>query len=325
MKKILVQISLAILFNLLPATTFAENPPILSIKIAPVSNIVSLSPSESYEYSFGVTNESGIDTTIEVYAAPYSYTFSKPDNKYNLDFTKANSYTQITRWITFRNSDGEYDKKATFNLPAGEFKEIFYKISTPASLPAGGQYATIFARTITSAVSDGINTEISPGLVIFGHAEGETNESAEIKDLTISKDPARINASAKVRNTGNIDFPARGILKIANIFGIVYYETPPNKSTFIIPESELPIADEWKDTPFMGLFKVTWTVSALDKTEVITKTIFIFPSPIIILILILLTTFAIWVVSLIKRRKVKKPKSTRSKKPQKKATKTKRS
>lgn len=318
MKKVLIQIFLTIFLSLLPTTAFAEEDTSgLSISIAPVSNIVSLSPSKSDEYSFSVTNESDITTTIEVYATPYSYTFSKSDNEYLLGFTQENSYTQITRWINFKNSDGKYTKKATFNLSAGESREIFYQINTPANLPAGGQYATIFARTLTNIVSDGINTEISPGLIIFGHAEGETDESAEIRDLTISKHLTktgkstnrkitRINASAKVKNTGNIDFPARGTLKVTNIFGVTYYETPNDKpSTFIIPRSELPITDEWKRTPFIGLFNVTWTVSALDQTEIITKTIFIPPSPIMAFILLLLTIFVIRVMLFIKKRKTR--------------------
>lgn len=320
-------ISLALLAILIPvftlgANTFAEtsssdNGPATSISISPVSNVLSLSGGNAYNYEFNVSSESSNPMTFEVYAAPYSYTFSEADNEYKLGFARENNYTEITRWISFKDASGNYVPRATFTAPPKQSVKVEYRITTPASIPAGGQYAVIFAHTINSNTSiNGIKTEASPGLVIYAHATGETKKSAELSDLSIEKQLttnnnsnnaktiAHINASAKVKNTGNIDFPATGILTVKGVFGGGYYETPIERARIlVIPESERVISDEWKETPYFGLFKVTWKVTATDKTETITRTVLLLPVPIIILTLILLTIIAIWVIFSIKRRK----------------------
>ena len=290
-----------------------------SISISPVSKILQIEESSVYEDTFKVTNNGSSAMEFEVYASPYSYTFSETDNEYQLGFSRENSYTQITRWITFRDSSGNYVENPHFTAMPGESVEVAYKISTPSSIPAGGQYAVLFAHTLSgSATSSGIKTEASPGLVVYGRSAGETITKAEISDVYLSQsmkvkneetgeeeDKTIVNASAKIKNDGNVDFMAQGKLRIEGLFGNVYYETPATQARVsVIPESELVVSDQWTETPYFGIFKASWVVSAGgETTEPMTMMVVLLPAPIIIAFILLLTIIIVWIIIMVRKRK----------------------
>ena len=312
------------------ATVFADengetSTPGISISISPVSKILQLSPNTVYEDSFTVTNGGSSVMNFEVYAAPYSYIYSEANDSYTLGFNNETNYTQITRWITFKDLTGSWVANPKFIAEAGESVEVSYRISTPSSIPAGGQYAVLFAPALSSgSTGSGIRTEASPGLVVYGRSNGDTITSAEISELEISqwitkkvqekdsegnsvqneKSFNHISASAKVKNNGNVDFNASGTLKVDGILNPAHYETPSNRGRVsIIPEAELAVSDEWEETPIFGIFKVTWTVTAGDETEVIESIVAINIAPVIIVTLICLTILIVWITIRIKKRK----------------------
>lgn len=295
-----------------------------SISITPVSRIFQLSPNSTYDDVLKVTNDGSSAINFEVYAAPYSYVQSEETGDYSLGFNKENNYTQITRWIRIMDQNGNYVERPTFTAEPGKTVEVNYRISTPGSLPAGGQYAVLFAHTISSSSSgSGIKTEASPGMVIYGRADGETIVASEISDMkisqTITKEVAteengqtvrketvlnHINASARVKNTGNLDFNARAVLKVEGILGGAYYETEETAArTSIIPEAELVLSDEWENTPSFGLYKATWTVTVGDETQTTEMVIFLLPPSVIIISIILLTFIIIWIIIGVRKRK----------------------
>ena len=289
-----------------------------SISLTPVSKVLQLASNSEYKDTFTVGNDGDALMRIEVYAAPYSYVYSEASDTYQLGFNNANNFTQITRWIRFKDSDGNYVENPQFTIEPHSSLEIAYKISTPNNIPAGGQYAVIFAHTLTGTLSsNGIKTEASPGLVVYGRStEGEAILSAEISDLKISQTaPGNgvaessetqnvFSASAKVRNTGNVDFNASGILKVEGILSGLHYETPDNEGrASVIPEAELTVSDTWEDTPGFGLFRVTWTVTAAGETEMIEQIVFLNPVPFIIITIILLTAMIIWIIIMVRKRR----------------------
>ena len=326
MKSIIRKISVVVLAVLLGVAfvangkAYADENVGTSISISPVSKILQLSANSVYEDSFKISNNGGSDMKFEVYAAPYAYTYSESDDTYQLGFSRENNYTQIVRWITFKQADGNYAEKAVFTAAPNSNVEVTYRISTPESIPAGGQYAVLFAHTLSDSTNaSGIKTEASPGLVVYGRGEGETHASSEISKLEIKNtmmvdnvEKPIINASAKVKNTGNVDFMASGKLKVTGIFGQVYYETSgtSNKSRVsIIPEAELPLSDSWDETPFFGLFNVQWTVTGNGgTTETITRFIIIMPPAILITIILLLTIVIVWIIIMVRKRKERRSK-----------------
>lgn len=292
----------------------AENKSGTSISLSPVSKVLSISSNSKYEDAIEVKNDGTNKLEVEVYAAPYSYVYSEDEDSYKLGFSKENSFTQITRWITFKDNGGSWVKKAVYTIKPGDTLKVDYRITTPDNIPAGGQYAVIFAHTLSGTTSvSGIKTEASPGMIVYGHStEGETIRSAEISSMElgqkVSEETKKNNfyASAKVKNTGNVDFRAAGVLKVDAILGGGSYETPNTGTAAqvsVIPESELIVKDEWAETPGFGIFKVTWTVTAGDKTETMEKIIFVNPLPLIIITIILLTIVIVWIIIVVRRRK----------------------
>ena len=284
-----------------------------SISLMPVSKVLQISSNSSYEDQISITNDGDDKMEIEIYAAPYSYVYSEEDGSYRLGFNSENSFTQIARWISFDNGKGEWSKKVVYSIPGHKTLDVKYRITTPENIPAGGQYAVIFAHTLTGVVSSsGIRTEASPGMVLYGRSsEGETKIEASISNmqvgLGIEDNGSKRNnfyGAAKVKNNGNVDFNATGKLKVDAIIGGGSYETPSQRGRVsIIPNAELEVRDEWPDSPAFGLYKATWTVTAGDNTETVETIILVNPIPVIIVSIIVLTIIVIWITIVVRKRK----------------------
>lgn len=283
-----------------------------SISLTPVSKVMQLNAGEVYDNSFTINNDGGRELSVEVFAAPYSYVYSEDTDSYQLGFNNENNYTQIVRWIAFKTKDGNYAKTANYTIAPNESLEVSFRVTTPSNLPDGGQYAVIFARTTNGVASaNGIKTEASPGMVVYGRsANGETVTKAKISRLEIKQSVTEdgvtrntISASARVKNDGNVDFNATGKLTVDGIIGGGHYETTIGGRTSVIPEAELVVSDEWKETPGFGIFKVTWTVTATDQTETIEQIVVINIVPVIIIAIILLTIIVVWCIIRGKKRK----------------------
>ncbi|MBR2993976.1 hypothetical protein IKF43_01110 [Candidatus Saccharibacteria bacterium] len=295
-----------------------------SISISPVSKVLQLSANSTYDDVLSVTNDGSEKIRFEVYAAPYSYVYSEENDTYTLGFSKESDYTQIARWISIKDRNENYTTKPIFTAEPGETVEVSYRVTTPSSIPDGGQYAVLFAHTLSDpSDTSGIKTEASPGMVIYGRSDGETIIASEISNMQINQTITRdteveengqtvtkemtlnnINASAKVKNTGNLDFNAHGVLRVEGILGGTYYETPENESRIsVIPEAELTLSDEWEETPGFGLYRVTWTVTAGDKTETNEMVLCLIPPSVIIISIILLTIIIVWIIMAVRRRR----------------------
>ena len=327
MKRIITSMTLASLvavlgLGFLVANTYAEDnadsaeaveAPKTSLTLMPVSRTLQIASDSTYDGTLSVTNDGTADTKVEVYAAPYSYVYSDEDDLYKLGFNTETRFTQISRWITIKDSAGNYVSKPSFTIPAGESLTIEYLVTTPKSIPAGGQYAVIFVQTVSGNINaSGIQTEASAGMVLYGHStEGETIVASEISDMAVGQGRTKgeeasrnFYGSAKVKNTGNVDFFARGKLKVEPIIGFGAYETDATSgSVSVIPESERIVEDEWTESPDFGLYKVTWTVGAGENTETVEKVVFIVNPAFVILTIIVLTIVTISIIIGVRKRK----------------------
>lgn len=290
--------------------TYAEDgeKPAVWLQISPVSNRVTLRPtgSDALVYTFNVDNIGSETFKYKVYAAPYSVT----NESYEVNFSNETNYTQISRWITFQKEDGSFGSTASYEIKPNEKQTITYRISVPDDVPAGGQYATIFAESDndTNAKSSGIKTVSRVGLVIYGRTDGETNDSAEITDFTLTSflTEGNVETSALVKNNGNTDFTAEHKLVVKKFFGTVAYEK--SRVYDVLPDTSRKIEMDWEDTPAFGIFHVTSTVTALDQTKEESKLVLIIPLFVIIVALVLLTIMVVWLIILIKKRRSQKAK-----------------
>ena len=252
----------------------SDAPPIL-IQISPVSSQVILEAGKSKEYTMTVRNSGSSDFTYHLYTTPY---FVSDEN---------------------------------YNIKSGETQDIKYVVQTPENVPAGGQYAAIFAETDAGAGKDdnsgssGIRTASRVGMIIYGRTNGETVENGEVTEFNISGFliSGNISATSKVKNSGNTDFEAEYTLRVSSILGAELY----NKQTSynILPDTERRVNLEWADTPFMGIFKVYYKVSTPgdNGTREEEKLVIKFPIIMIILTILVLTGLTIGIIMTIRKRR----------------------
>ena len=72
--------------------------------------------------------------------------------------------------------------------------------------------------------------------------------------------------------------------------------------------AELSVSDTWDETPYFGIFKATWTVTAAGQTETISQVIFLLPLPVIVIALLLLTIIIVWITIVVRKRKERRSK-----------------
>ncbi len=320
MKKITKLMSVAALaVTFLSTPTFAESctEGNTGLSISPVSKTLTLEGGMTYDdetFSFTVKNVGTEEASFRVYASPYS----AADEDYNMNFSDETNYTQISRWISFKDSNGNYSNETTFSVPACSDRVVEYRVVAPESIPNGGQYAVIFAEGINDKTDGGIKAISRVGLLVYGRASGTTINTAEISDLSIiqginenltSKDGKKITTpviygTATVKDTGNVDVVAQSKLVIKNLFG-GEIETVANNSS-VLPESTRKITEVWENTPYFGLFWVTFSVTAAGITQEATQLVLLMPAPILMVILVLIAIVVIWIVALVKKNRARK-------------------
>ena len=313
LKKLLTAIT-ALAFALAPASAaFAEDAkPDVWLQISPVANRVTLNPGDELTYKMEVDNIGGKKFKFRVYATPYTIA----NEAYEVNFSTETNRTQISRWISFnqndkakKDSEKQWKSEATFELEAGDRKEVEYKISVPNDIPEGGQYATIFAESVPeeTQASTGVRAISRVGLILYGSTNGNTIETVEISNLKTRAflTSGLITSEVDIKNTGNTDFSAVVTMEIDKLIGgnVAKIDSPYP----IIPDAPTRHAVlEWQDTPAFGIFKVKTTVSALDQKVEETKIVVILPIWIIVIMLVLLTIIIAWLIILIRKRRAQK-------------------
>ena len=301
--------SLIALFSLVLGTflfntdsVFAEG---AAMKLAPVVNAVYIKAGDVQNYQFSLENTGPNAFSFKLYTTPYNVI----NEDYDVELTQETQYSQITRWISFQDDSGSFVKEPTFTLEPGEIRTIVYRISVPDDIPDGGQYCTITAETISDGKIDvevngvGLSSTNRVSLIILGHGSGETKGTAEITDFSLTGmfSSHEIDATAKVKNTGNTDFAAVYDLTVKTIFGRVIYTSSDNYA--ILPNSERRFSTSWAEAPLFGMFTVSYKVSALDASREDSHVIFIMPAFVIVITLLLLTSIIVWTIILLRKRK----------------------
>ena len=292
------------------ATTYAEGDnseetPATWLQVSPTSKqatFMSGDVLEGDEYEVEVKNIGTEAFQYKVYTSPYAVS----GEDYKLDFSQETTYTQIARWITFENDQGEYVKEVTYTIKPGESKKIPYRITVPEDVPGGAQYAVIWAQTLGGGESGGVQTVSRAGMVIYGRSIGDTMTTGEISDYDYMKFTfgGPLTAKATIKNTGNTDFDAYYTYTARTIFGKVLKEDKGVIKTF--PDTEYHADINWENTPFMGIFTVTWSVVAATANEEHTSVVMIIPVFMIVLLILLLTVIIIWIIIIIRKRKQRK-------------------
>ncbi|MBR5620932.1 hypothetical protein IKW75_00360 [Candidatus Saccharibacteria bacterium] len=275
------------------------------IQVSPVSARVVLRPGSELDYSIIVSNVGTDSFNFSVYAAPYTIV----DEDYNVSFADETNRSQIVRWIKFVNDDGSLVDTYKGSVAAGAKKTVNYRVTVPNDIPAGGQYATIFAQTEptnTEATTSGLKTVSRIGMVVYGRTEGETDESAEITEYHLPgfllNGPVKV--SSVVKNNGNTDIEARYTYTVKSIVGGDVYN---EEAAFnILPDTSRRQEFSWENAQPMGIFNITYKVEVLGEVHEESHLLIILPVYMIVIMIILLTALAIWITILVRKRKERK-------------------
>ncbi len=283
--------TVASLCVVLPAHAVSPSNQLSEMTVSPTSQRFELKPGEHETRSFNVLNSAGdspIDVTISV--EPYQV----KNAQYEPEFTKQTERTQISRWVTF--------DKTRYRIEPGQRAEISYTVNVPQDIPAGGQYAVIFAETDAAPQQvSGVSAKKRAGMLLYARAAGNTREDSEatlkLPGLFQSND---VDVKTLVRNTGNVDFEAKLSYDIKDLFGKTVYSQ--EKPAMVIPDSEREIVDSWTKRPLFGIFQLHARIVHTGDTTA-ASTWIIYLSPIMWVILAIITILlVIWVVLGIRRK-----------------------
>ena len=240
-----------------------------------------------------------------VYATPYVVS----GENYDLDFSENSSttYTQISRWITFRDNSGQYVKEITSEINPGETQLIRYRIQVPEDVPGGAQYAVIWAQTLPNTTNpNGVQTISQAGMVVYGRSIGDTVQTASVDDYGFQRFSfgGNLKAQATIKNTGNTDFDAYYYYTAKTFFGKEIYNEQDSISTF--PDTEYHVNIDWENPPLLGIFTVNFRISAADTQVDETHIVVIMPVFGLVLLILLLTVIIVWIIIIIRKRKERK-------------------
>lgn len=278
------------LFGVMPVSADGEKPD-YRLQISPVRLDLDLEPGTTSTGTFEVQNTGLKAYDFVLGVDPYSVT----DENYSIDSETRTAYTDIVDWITFSQNEGHVDPNQN--------QEITVTVTVPDDVPAGGQYAMIYAEMVhdDELESTGVAVNHRVALLVFSEVEGNTRREGRVLETKIPTfifDPP-ITATSLVENTGNVHATATYTLQVFPLFGDEeVYTNEENPATLtILPETQRFNSISWDGAPQLGIFRVRETVSILDDTQTIEKIVFLCPIWFLFLILLIIFFVIFWLVS----------------------------
>lgn len=248
----------------------------------------------------------GTDTVkYRVYASPYAV--KGENNELSFSEEASTTYTQLSRWISIKDANGDFVKEAEFTVAPGETQTVHYRVTIPEEIPGGSQYAVIWAQIMgDDSESGGIETIGQVGAVLTGRSTENIVETATIHeyDFTRFAFSGPLHAMATVENTGNVDFAIKHTYTARTIFGKELYSS--EEMTAAYPGTTYHINFDWEEAPFMGIFHVEWKVIAADTERIESHIVVIMPIIVMIVMVLLLTVMIIWIIIIVRKRKERK-------------------
>lgn len=325
MKKIfstILTVSLVLAGAILPATpSYADDEqpatPATWLQISPAGANVTLMGGDVLEGDSDKCPDDGCSVEVKnigtasfrykVYAALNPYVATKT-NTDGLSEEAMNSFSQLVRWISFRDDAGAYQSQISKTIQPGETQKIYYKIEVPEDVPGGAQYAIIYAQTLPNGSTDktGVQAQAQAGSYLTGRSIGDTRQTAEVTEYGFSRFSlgGPLKAHATVKNTGNTDFDLFYYYTARTLFGKEIYQASDSVPTF--PGGEYNVENTWENLPFLGLFTIEYKLSGADLDKSETHVVLVMPVFVMVLLILLLTVIIVWIIIIIRKRKERK-------------------
>jgi hypothetical protein len=242
------------------------------IGIGPERIFLKFAPGEASEGKVTVYNSTTAEMNVRLYATP----FSIRNNDYtNIDVETPNAHSLIADWIHFTTP--------TITVRPGASLTVGFSANVPANVPAGGQYAAIFAEEVpdVDASATAIAAISRVGALVYARPSAGATETAEVTDQGVSAglyfgDAAL--ASYKIKNTGNTDVAVASRLVVRGMFDGRTVADEAGSTHYVLSASEYSGDDSWATDGRVGFYKTEYTVSYLGRTATIERPLVLFPA-----------------------------------------------
>ncbi len=279
-------------------TATAVDIPDYRLQISPTDLRLSLEPGQTYTETFEVQNTGAKGYSFAIGVTP----FSVNNENYEPNMTDQGAYNDIVDWVSFSTTEGYVESSEEY--------EVTVTITVPEDVPAGGQYAAIYAQLLSGddSESEGNNVSINQrvALVLYTDVAGETRQEGEIIEVKIPTflfNPP-ISGTSLVENTGNVHASAEYILQVFPLFSdeeVFTNEENPEVLT-ILPETRRFNTISWEGSPQLGIFRVRQTVRIFDEEEIIEKIVFLCPIWFLFVILLIIFCAIFWLITRMRAR-----------------------
>ena len=258
-----------------------------SFSLSPMSDMITLTPGETFESTFTIVNPVGNTTNFyyELGTEPFT-----EDSEGNITAKENGHYTDMQNWIQLPKTEGVVAPNSSETIP--------YKIVVPEDAPAGGQYASIVVGSKQDeAAQEGINIhEVFQAVyMIYAEVAGETVRKGKMDHVSVPGFlfSGKISGSAEVTNEGNVHSPATYTLQVFPLFSKeeVYTNAEEPKTYWVMPGNSTLVRIAWDDTPKMGVFHVIYNVEYEGVNSNVDK--FVIVCPIWLLLIIVAAIFLI--------------------------------
>jgi hypothetical protein len=247
------------------------------ITLSPSSTTLKLDAGETSRGVMKITNDGGVPYGFSVYARPYGVS----NELYEPNFTSQQSNAGVYKWVQF--------DQTKYQIKPGETIEVQYTLRVPADAAPGGHYGVLFAETDERGLEGtGVARKKRIGNLLYVTVNGSYKTSGTFKEFILPfwQTDAPVISSARVENTGNVDFRAKISTTAKNVFGQTKYSYIGDP--IVLPDTTRLMDMKWEAAPNFGFFKVNQTVELLGEKHQNSGYVLIAPrwAPIVLIIIL---------------------------------------
>lgn len=264
----------------LPAVAFAASEAkgdTSSLTLTPSSKRFTIDAGKQLSDKLTVLNSGSTELVFSVYARPYSVTGEQYTPSYDGSLPGSDAY----KWISFT--------KTSWQLAPGKTVDIPFSLSVPAGASPGGHYGVIFVETkAPSGSGQAIVRNKRLGSIMRVTVNGNYRTGGNYLGSASSFYQPRppIEATVRVRNTGNTDFNADIKMTATDLFGRVKYS---GANSFVVyPETTRAMPVSWQGSPAFGIFKLKLETKFLDQRQVNESLVLVAPRWMLAVLVVLL-------------------------------------
>lgn len=225
-----------------------------SITASPASVSFKIDAGDAKRDSMQIINDGDVAYDFIVYARPYSVS----NERYEPNFSAITANTNVQKWVQF--------DKTKYHLEPGEKATVSYTIRVPADAAPGGHYGVLFAETQQRNLdATGVARQKRVGNLVYATVNGKARSGGTIKEFILPwwQTTPPLQSSARVTNTGNVDFDAQVTTIARDLFGRTKFTYTGDP--IVLPGTTRLIEMPWEKAPHFGLFKVEQNVAFLDQ------------------------------------------------------------